>query len=735
MSFLTYTSKLMKASLLLLLFLVTFCNVFSQRIVEKPDFRFRNTGIYRVNRIELSDEATRVQLLSEFIPGWWVAFSKDEVYLESPETGEKYHPYEVTGIKWEQKKPTPKTGTDTFLFTFPPFPKQLKTIDWRDGNTGIFGISLVPASLSSTPLPSEYNGNWLSADGLHRWTYGFYKDFAIVGNRFWNYESVQKKGKNLIVNLTSGQGQQQLILTHQKDGTCKIGPVKRLQSVYEQGDFPELTSNNDTLSEKQFFQPGSKAHIQGYIRGYDPRAGFKSGLVYCNNAATEEDFPTVVELLPDGRFSADIPLDYPILNDIIFGQQRLEFYAEPGDTLTIFIDWEDWMLADRYRNRQFSDFKSLRFMGPQSKTNADLAKIHAHIQSEGNIQFEKQARQLTPLAFKAQALKKLEQKLYTLDTLNQKFHFTPKSLRIAQTEIKNNIAEYILDFAQTRKYFKTDKPDKILDTPVTKEYFDFLPEIPFDDPCMIIPYGSWAFFNRFEYAAPFEIIYKHPDLQVADRVESTKAFWRLKDSIYSNYFNLKPSFCYEVVKLRGLSTDLTYSINADKIDSIVQISLQGITHPYLRLKASQMGQKFSPKQVSLSSPLPDSKSAAIFRKLIAPYQGKVIFVDFWSTGCGPCRSGIKAMAPLREKYKDKDIVFLFITDEKSSPLKPYNDFMADVKGEKLRIPEDDFNYLRELFQFNAIPHYETINKKGEVVNITAYGNLQQESLFDKLLEE
>lgn len=44
----------------------------------------------------------------------------------------------------------------------------------------------------------------------------------------------------------------------------------------------------------------------------------------------------------------------------------------------------------------------------------------------------------------------------------------------------------------------------------------------------------------------------------------------------------------------------------------------------------------------------------------------------------------------------KNIVFLFITDEKSSPINDYNRFTADLQGEKFRIPEDEYNYLREL---------------------------------------
>ena len=92
------------------------------------------------------------------------------------------------------------------------------------------------------------------------------------------------------------------------------------------------------------------------------------------------------------------------------------------------------------------------------------------------------------------------------------------------------------------------------------------------------------------------------------------------------------------------------------------------------------------------------------------------------------------MKPLRESYKGKDVVFLFITDEGSSPLGAYNKVMADVEGEKLRLTRNDYNYLQELFQFSAIPYYVIINKKGEVVNQNYYRSGYRE-LFDRLLAE
>ena len=119
----------------------------------------------------------------------------------------------------------------------------------------------------------------------------------------------------------------------------------------------EQVSGNQ--AEKSYFKPGSKAYIQGYIRGYDPRAGFTSVFIYINNIVSEEDFPTVVALLEDGHFSAELSLDNPTSGNISFTPFNLPFYIEPGDTLTIFIDWEDLLQADRYRDSRLKDSQTL----------------------------------------------------------------------------------------------------------------------------------------------------------------------------------------------------------------------------------------------------------------------------------------------------------------------------------------------------------------------------------------
>ena len=50
---------------------------------------------------------------------------------------------------------------------------------------------------------------------------------------------------------------------------------------------------------------------------------------------------------------------------------------------------------------------------------------------------------------------------------------------------------------------------------------------------------------------------------------------------------------------------------------------------------------------------PRTKADEYFDELIAPYKENVLFLDFWSTGCGPCRSGMIAAKPVVERFENQ----------------------------------------------------------------------------------
>jgi thiol-disulfide isomerase/thioredoxin len=43
----------------------------------------------------------------------------------------------------------------------------------------------------------------------------------------------------------------------------------------------------------------------------------------------------------------------------------------------------------------------------------------------------------------------------------------------------------------------------------------------------------------------------------------------------------------------------------------------------------------------------------LFRQLTENYKGKVIYLDFWGTGCGTCRENMMLMGDTKEALKEK----------------------------------------------------------------------------------
>ncbi|MFV0565893.1 MAG: thioredoxin-like domain-containing protein [Flavobacteriaceae bacterium] len=111
---------------------------------------------------------------------------------------------------------------------------------------------------------------------------------------------------------------------------------------------------------------------------------------------------------------------------------------------------------------------------------------------------------------------------------------------------------------------------------------------------------------------------------------------------------------------------------------------------------------------------PKIEANKIFDEIISKYKGKVVFVDFWATWCGPCLSGIKRMKLLKEELKGKDIVFVYISNP-TSPETAYKNMIPNIKGEHYKVSEDEWNYLCEKFNIAGIPHYLLIDKQGNIV--------------------
>ena len=131
--------------------------------------------------------------------------------------------------------------------------------------------------------------------------------------------------------------------------------------------------------------------------------------------------------------------------------------------------------------------------------------------------------------------------------------------------------------------------------------------------------------------------------------------------------------------------------------------------------------------------VPATEAEKFFDGMIKKYRGKVVYIDFWATWCGPCKAGIERIKPLKEKLAKKDIVFVYITNP-TSPEKDYQKAIPDIKGEHFKVTADEWNLLTSKFNIYGIPHYALVDKSGRITNAHLM-HLDNEPLKKLLLEQ
>ena len=169
---------------------------------------------------------------------------------------------------------------------------------------------------------------------------------------------------------------------------------------------------------------------------------------------------------------------------------------------------------------------------------------------------------------------------------------------------------------------------------------------------------------------------------------------------------------------------------ADSVDIMVNKQVESIMQRTQKVKAALHNPMYeslldeyvsyglNDKQMSYS--LPEREATTLLKKITDKYKGKYVYLDFWSTFCGPCRANIESSKPWREELRNNpDFEFVYITGDKDSPQKQYDEYVAEnLNGaEVYRVPQDEYNKYMDLFKFSGIPHYEALDRNGNVLKI------------------
>jgi peroxiredoxin len=95
------------------------------------------------------------------------------------------------------------------------------------------------------------------------------------------------------------------------------------------------------------------------------------------------------------------------------------------------------------------------------------------------------------------------------------------------------------------------------------------------------------------------------------------------------------------------------------------------------------------------------------------FKGKVVFLNFWATWCGPCKEEMPSMNALHQQFKDKGFVFLTISVDYEGKER-VTKFMEKHRYD-FKVLLDPSGKTLSLFEINRIPATIIIDKEGRII--------------------
>lgn len=395
----------------------------------------------------------------------------------------------------------------------------------------------------------------------------------------------------------------------------------------------------------------------------------------------------------DGReVEFRIPTNHPIALRLYYEGRNLfpNLCAETGDTIDVTKVRNNYRLEGKWRQER---------------------KYQYSIPGHSLFHFLTHPKMYSyPPEKKVKYWEKIRQKqLRNLKRQTRKLKLSPEFVREKRSEIQ---LEYLFNYFQlpfNEDDYSAYFPDSLVHALINSVDWDY----PYNQRCMNALYTLPTIVNGLHYERAKESC---PDLTNCSLYNHV---YQYEDSIIRNYFPSSVQPLLHYAHMQNILEGLELSQGNANFDSIYQVRASAIQEHLMDLKNTDWMNRIEVQLADLrqtEKALLSAFDSTGARVDLSTFEGKVVYIDFWSRGCFPCIQEFPFSKTLQKTFQDEEVVFLFIAFEKD--WSSMNEFLnkKGIEGKRWILPDGFTDTSAIRYHIRSIPRYMLVDKKGNFIS-------------------
>lgn len=438
----------------------------------------------------------------------------------------------------------------------------------------------------------------------------------------------------------------------------------------------------------------AKATLKGKLLDFRPNMGISAQLLAWDNI--KADYIQVSpDIQPDGSFMQEVMLACTTPCSMSIGIGTVKFFLEPGKTTELYVNMRELSrLHSKYHSNSKPYGEVAYVNGPLQTVTQELNRQWSDINIQSKLYNDLNAFADKDInSTKAYILKTSDEMQIAIDKLpcsKATRQLLTLDNKLSTCNMLANVPSLLTSSAIKAGSLKREEANEY--------YIKLRQQIPAD----YLPDADLAILNTPQAILSSEyisLIYATSD----KRTELAQA-WGVDKGIFFDVLHIS-ALAHSIKDFTPLTDEQKAEIAT--MPAPYREMLTAANDELLaQIEANKKKTGYTVNQVD-----ENMANDKLFDSIISRYKGKVILVDFWATWCGPCRMANKAMVPMKEELKDKNIVYLYLTGE-TSPLKTWENMIPDIHGEHFRVTAAQWAFLSENFKIEGVPTYMVIDKEG-----------------------